>query len=55
MGIRYYMSLIGIRLGAATVGIYPVWYENDADKGYKNCSCEYVSKCNIYISMNGAN
>ena len=31
--------------GAAQVGIYPVWYDNDTEKDYKNCNNEHLPQC----------
>lgn len=31
--------------GASQVGIFPVWYDNDTDKGYKDHSGEHTPKC----------
>ncbi len=31
--------------GAAQVGIYPVWYDNDTDKDYKDRSREHLPRC----------
>lgn len=31
--------------GAAQVGIYPVWYDNDTDKDYKDRSNEHLPQC----------
>lgn len=31
--------------GASQVGIYPVWYDNDTDKNYKNRSDEHLPQC----------
>lgn len=36
--------------GAAQVGIFPVWYDNDTDKSYKDKSNESYPKCeHLYI------
>ena len=31
--------------GASQVGIYPVWYDNDTEKNYKDRSNEYIPQC----------
>lgn len=31
--------------GASQVGIYPVWYDNDTEKDYKDRSTGYVPEC----------
>ena len=31
--------------GASQVGIYPVWYDNDTDKDYKDRSNEHLPQC----------
>lgn len=31
--------------GASQAGIYPVWYDNDTDKNYRDRSVEYVPEC----------
>lgn len=31
--------------GAAQVDIYPVWYDNDTEKDYKNCNNEHLPQC----------
>ncbi len=31
--------------GASQVGIYPVWYDNDTEKNYKDRSAEYLPHC----------
>lgn len=31
--------------GAAQAGIYPIWYDNDTDKGYKDRSGERLPEC----------
>lgn len=31
--------------GASQAGISPVWYDNDTDKDYRDCSVEYVPEC----------
>jgi len=31
--------------GASQVGIYPVWYDNDTEKDYKDLSAEHVPEC----------
>lgn len=31
--------------GASQVGIYPVWYDNDTDKNYKDRSDEHLPQC----------
>ncbi len=31
--------------GASQVGIYPIWYDNDTEKSYKDRSNEYLPQC----------
>lgn len=31
--------------GASQVGIYPIWYDNDTEKNYKDRSNEYLPQC----------